>query len=53
MNIRKNIDYTQLYAAIDSAMEAAEKSRWNCTVKSEKLCANGVRKARQLPQPLI
>ena len=27
MNIRKNIDYTQLYAAIDSAMEAAEKKQ--------------------------
>ena len=37
MNIRKNIDYTELYAAIDSAMEAAEKSRWNSIVKSERL----------------
>lgn len=27
MNIRKNIDYTELYAAIDSAMEAAEKKQ--------------------------
>lgn len=27
MNIRKNIDYTQLYAAIDSAMEAADKKQ--------------------------
>ena len=37
MNIRKNIDYTQLYVAIDSAMEAAEKSRWNSIVKSGRL----------------
>ena len=27
MNIRKNMDYTQLYAAVDSAMEAVEKKQ--------------------------
>lgn len=52
MNIRKNVDYSDLYASLDRLWKPKCR-RWNGTVKSGRLYANGVRRAQLLPLPSI
>lgn len=47
MNIRKNIDYSDMYAALDAAI-SAEKQQMNCTARSGRLYASGVRRGQLL-----